>query len=228
MNRISRTIVVTCGTAALMTSALPASATTPFLSSLSQVSLLASTVPANGDVNPYGVAVVQHSTGLLHKDSVLISNFNASSNLQGTGTTIVQVSPGGSVSPFAQINPAHLPGSCPGGVGLSTALSVLSSGWVIVGSLPTTNGSAATAKAGCLLVLDSTGRVRETISNRLINGPWDMTAAEHGNTADLFVSNVLNGTVAAAGDVVNRGTVAGIPPETMLRSEYFFYMDTQL
>jgi hypothetical protein len=73
-------------------------------------------------------------------------------------------------------------------------LYVLSSGWVIVGSLPTSDGTAATAKAGCLLVLDSHGRVRETIADKGINGPWDMTASEHGNTADLFVSNVLNGS----------------------------------
>jgi hypothetical protein len=87
---------------------------------------------------------------------------------------------------------------------------VLSSGWVIVGSLPTRDGTAATAKAGCLLVLDNHGKVRETIADKAINGPWDMTASEHGNTADLFVTNVLNGTVAAGGAVVNRGTVVRI------------------
>jgi DNA-binding beta-propeller fold protein YncE len=43
-----------------------------------------------------------------------------------------------------------------------------------------------------------------------INGPWDMTAAEHDNGADLFVTNVLNGTVAAGGAIVNRGTVVRI------------------
>jgi sugar lactone lactonase YvrE len=89
-------------------------------------------------------------------------------------------------------------------------LAVLSSGWVVVGSLPTTDGTAATAKAGCLLVLDSRGRVRETIANKLINGPWDMAAADHGASADLYVSNVLNGTVAAHGSTVNRGTVVRI------------------
>jgi DNA-binding beta-propeller fold protein YncE len=81
---------------------------------------------------------------------------------------------------------------------------------VIVGSLPASDGTAATAKAGCLLVLDSHGRVRETIADKAINGPWDMTASEHGNIADLFVTNVLNGTVAARGAVVNHGTVVRI------------------
>lgn len=180
------------------------------------ITTIASTVPANGDVNPYGVAVVPASVGALHQGNVLVSNFNDTANAQGTGTTIMQISPSGQVSTFATVDAAHLPGACPGGVGLTTALSVLRSGWVIVGSLPTTDGTSATAQAGCLLVLDSQGHVRETIANAQINGPWDMTAADYGGFADLFVTNVLNGTVAAGGNVVNGGTVVrislAIPP----------------
>jgi hypothetical protein len=169
--------------------------------------LVASTVPGNGDVNPYGVAIVPRSIGTLHQGDVLVSNFNAASNLQGTGTTIVQIAPNGKVGTFAQINPAHLPGPCPGGVGLTTALVVLSSGWVVVGSLPTSDGTAATAKDGCLLVLDDHGKARETITGHGINGPWDMTALDLGQFAELFATNVLNGTVAADGATVDHGTV---------------------
>jgi hypothetical protein len=171
------------------------------------ITVVASTVPANGDVNPYGVAVVPQSKGALIRGNILISNFNNSSNLQGTGTTIVQVAPSGTVSLFAQINPSALPGPCPGGVGLTTALSVLRSGWVIVGSLPTTDGTSATAQAGCLLVLDSNGNVVETFYGSLINGPWDMTALDSGSSANLFVTNVLNGTLAGGGNIVHGGTV---------------------
>ncbi len=179
------------------------------------IAVVASTVPANGDVNPYGIVVVPNSIGNLVKGNLLISNFNASSNFQGTGTTIVQISPSGSTSLFAQIDANHLPGECTGGVGLTTALAVLRSGWVIVGSLPTTDGTSATAQAGCLLVLDWMGNVVETIYGSLINGPWDMTAfdrsnANGGGTASLFVTNVLNGTVAAGGSVVNQGTVVRV------------------
>lgn len=173
----------------------------------SNISVVASTVPGNGDINPYGLARVPQSKGSLIQGSLLVSNFNASSNFQGTGTTIVQISPSGSVSLFAQIDASTLPGPCPGGVGLTTALSVLRSGWVIVGSLPTTDGTSATAQAGCLLVLDSNGNVVETLYGSLINGPWDMTALDSGSSANLFVTNVLNGTVAAGGKVVHGGTV---------------------
>lgn len=181
-----------------------------FIGAFNTVSTVASTVPSNGDVNPYGVAVVPVTTGKLVKGRILVSNFNNGANLQGTGTTIVEVAPNGTVTLFAQIKPAALPGACPGGVGLTTALVALRSGWVIVGSLPTADGTAATAKAGCLLVLNSRGRVVETIAGKLINGPWDMTALDEGDRAALFVTNVLNGTVAANGNVVNKGTVVRI------------------
>ena len=179
------------------------------------ITAIASTVPGNGDVNPYGIFVVPNMIGRLVEGDLLISNFNASTNLQGTGTTLVQISPSGERMLFAQINASRLPGPCTGGVGLTTALAVLRSGWVIVGSLPTTDGTAATAQAGCLLVLNSSGRVVETIYGTLINGPWDMTVFDQSNgngggTATLFVTNVLNGTVAAHGHVVNQGTVVRI------------------
>ncbi|HVB75586.1 MAG TPA: hypothetical protein VNE38_18720 [Ktedonobacteraceae bacterium] len=178
-----------------------------FIGQFHTISTVASTVPANGDVNPYGVAVVPATTGELTKGNILVSNFNAVSNLQGTGTTIVQVTPGGSMSLFAQLKAGKLHGVCPGGVGLTTALVALRRGWVIVGSLPTTDGTSATAKAGCLIVLNSWGHPVETFSGSPINGPWDMTAWDNGEDASLFVTNVLNGTLAAGGNVVNRGTV---------------------
>src|SRR6201997_1377711 len=197
-----------------------------FSGQFNTVTRIASTVPSNGDVNPYGVAVVPRSRGALVAGHILVSNFNDSANLQGTGTTIMDIAPNGTTRVFAHIKASALPGSCPGGVGLTTALVVLSRGWVIVGSLPTTDGTAATARAGCLLVLNSQGHVVETFSGTLngtrINGPWDMTALDLGEVAELFVSNVLNGTVAARGSVVRQGTVvrlvlfiptAGMPQE---------------
>jgi len=187
------------------------------------VTTISSTVPSNGDINPYGVFRIPRTVGRLVGGNILVSNFNNSTNLQGTGTTVVQISPQGNFSLFAQIDPNNLPGPCTGGVGLTTALVVLRSGWVIVGSLPTTDGMADTAQAGCLLVLDSNGNVVETITDPQINGPWDMTVFDasgelgnHNSEAALFVTNVLNGTVAGGGQIVYGGTVLrinlAIPP----------------
>ena len=194
-----------------------------FIGQFHTISTVASTVPhilgpGNGDLNPYGVAVVQHSEGRLVKGNVLVSNFNNYKNQQGTGSTIMSISPSGHASVFARILPVGLPGACPGGIGLTTALSILNNGWVVVGSLPTVAGNPATMKAGCLLVLNDQGRVVTTFSGHGINGPWDMTAVNFGGFSELFVTNVLNGTVEAAlkdgidpsttpGPIVDGGTV---------------------
>ena len=200
-------LLAASGTLAASASASPMS----FIGNLHHVKLVASTVPANGDVNPYGVAVVPHSTGDLRGGDVLVSNFNNSANVQGTGTTIVQVSPRGKASLFASVSDA----ACPGGVGLTTALVALPSGWVIVGSLPTVNGTIS--GPGCLIVLDQWGNVRKTIT-RGIDGPWDMTAVSYGNVTDLFVTNVLGGILAkhpyANGGTVQRLVITSSPFRT--------------
>jgi hypothetical protein len=118
----------------------------------------------------------------------------------------VQISPGGQQSLFAQIT-GPLPGRCPGGVGLTTALTVLNGGFVVVGSLPVTDDGSGTPEAGCLIVLNSVGDPIETWSGQNINGPWDLTAVQFPGFAELFVTNVLNGTVAAGGAEVSQGTV---------------------
>jgi hypothetical protein len=187
-----------------------------FIGQFNTVTNLGSTVPANGDVNPYGIEVVPSSVGSLVRGDILISNFNNSENLQGTGTTIVQDTPSGTLSVFAQINPATLPGACPGGVGLTTGLAILPDGYVVVGSLPTSNGSAATAQAGCLIVLNSAGHVVKTISGAPINGPWDLTAVTNGTLSTLFVTNVLNGTVASGETPTDGGTVVRIGLASLL------------
>lgn len=193
----SMAVVAMLGVLAYGGSSLSSAASSPktaaFLAPLKTVSTVASTVPANGDVNPYGIVRVAQSTGKLQAGNMLISNFNDKANAQGTGTTIMQISPSGKRSLFATVSASSLPGECPGGVGLTTALSMLPGGDVVVGSLPTTNGKSATAKVGCLIVLNSMGKPLSTIAGPNIAGPWDMTATSKGNESTLYVSNVLVG-----------------------------------
>jgi hypothetical protein len=178
-------------------SAGPAGATpapTAFVATLGVARQVASTVPANGDVNPYGVTVVGATTGRLVKGDILVSNFNDKANVQGTGTTIMELSPTGGKTTFAQLRSLPRSMSCPGGIGLSTALALLPGGWVVVGSLPAgSSGALPDANpAGCLIVLNSNGKPVETWSNQDINGPWDMTETSTSAGADLFVSNALS------------------------------------
>jgi hypothetical protein len=181
-----------------------------FLPAFSKISTIASMVPtsgaAKGDQNPYGVAVVSRSVGALVRGDVLVSNFNNGQNQQGTGASIMEVSPTGSVHVFAVVGRPTKTQA----VGLTTALVMLRGGYVIVGSLPAPGGSSSAARAGALSVLNSSGHVVKTISGGDISGPWDMTAVDRGNRAVLFVTNVLNGTVAAKGKDVRHGTVVRI------------------
>jgi hypothetical protein len=215
MSRRTRVAAVACAAgllAAGLTTAGAAAqgASKPFLDSLHTIKTIASTVPANGDVNPYGLARVPRSVGALVAGDYLVSNFNAKSNNQGTGTTIVEIAPGGKRSVFAELTAKTVPGSCPGGVGLTTALGILPGGYVVVGSLPTTNGKSATAQAGCLIVVNSAGKAVKTIAGANIEGPWDMATVTHGSTSTLFVSNALNGGAGDGVHVVDNSTVVRI------------------
>jgi hypothetical protein len=160
----------------------------PFLETIRHQKTLTSTVPHNGDLNPYAVIVAPVSSGKIQQGDVQVDNFNSLSNLQGTGVTIVNYSPTTKkITTFAEL-PQRLP-QCPGGVGLSTAMTMLKSGWVIVGSTPSADGSTRTLGPGCLMVLDSNGQLVATWANGDINGPWgNMATIDKGNTATLFVS----------------------------------------
>ncbi len=204
--------------ATLLGAAAPPNA--PFLAALHRRTLLTSSIPTNGDENPYSIVVAPVSSGQVHKGDVLFDNFNNRKNLQGTGTTIMQYDPAaGTTRLFANV-PRDLRG-CPGGIGLTTAMTMLTSGWVIVGSMPSTDGTTATLGRGCLIVIDANGKVAGTISNPQINGPWgNMAVIDRGATATLFISNIGFGLGPSEQPGQHKATVlrldlaidAGAPP----------------
>jgi hypothetical protein len=159
-----------------------------FLETIHKHATLTSSVTDNGDLNPYAVVIAPVSAGRIEKDDVLVDNFNNVSNLQGTGTTIVDYRPSTKETMLFAKLPQKLP-ECPGGVGLTTAMTMLKSGWIIVGSTPSTDGTTATKGDGCLIVLDPEGKKVTAWSGPTINGPWgNMAVVDQGTTATLFVS----------------------------------------
>jgi hypothetical protein len=175
---------------ALVTLALPARADEPrgFLETVKKHVTLTSTVPDNGDQNPYAIVVAPVSAGKIRKDDLLVDNFNDISNLQGLGTTIVDYNPATRQTTLFAKLPRHLP-QCPGGVGLTTAMTMLKTGWVIVGSTPSNDGTTRTRGDGCLLVLDPNGQLVDTWVGPDINGPWgNMAVIDNGSSATLFIS----------------------------------------
>lgn len=188
----------------------------------------ASTIPADGDVNPYGVAFVPRGFpdgGPLSFGDIVVSNFNNSANLQGTGTTIVSISPNGTQTQFFQ---------GPTGLGLSTALGVLKAGFVIVGNVPSVNGAGTCTQVGdeetgveqgSLIILDRRGRMVKTLtSEKFLNGPWDLTIRDNGDTAAVFVSNALSGTVTRLDLAADDGDVR-VLAKTQIASGYLHRCD---
>ena len=194
------------------------------LSGFRHHTLQTTTVPANGDQNPYAIVVAAVTKGRVEAGDVLVSNFNDRTNLQGLGTTIVDYRPStGALSTFAALPhllPAGTP-SCPGGIGLTTAMAQLSNGDVIVGSLPSRDGTTATKGAGCLVVLDPSGKVASTITGPEVNGPWgNMALTEHPGGGTLFVSNTGYGVGAPD------GTPPVVPKATVVRFTLSYRPDT--
>jgi len=166
-----------------------------------------STIPGNGDLNPYGVAFVPDGFpvgGTIAAGDVLIGNFNSSANIQGTGTTIVQFTPGGTLAPpGAAVTFFTSPLA-----GLSTALGVLRRGYVVVGNVPTVDGTYATIGQGALQLIDRNGNLLQTwMDPTFLDGPWDLALDDDGGRVHLFVSCVLNGTVSRLDLAVTAGGV---------------------
>jgi hypothetical protein len=197
---------------------------------------VSSTVPSNGDLNPYGVAFVPSgfpNGGKISPGDVLVSNFNDVNNCQGQGTTIIQYTPSNSNDSVASPNTATQFFASPQR-GLSTALGVLKGGFVIVGNVPSgmeVGGMcSATPSRGTLQVIDRHGKVVNTLTDSSPGGgfygsPWDLTIAnDNGNTAQVFVSNVLTGTVARL-DLAVGGSNVTIQHQFVVAQGYTFRSD---
>jgi hypothetical protein len=174
-----------------------------------------STIPANGDMNPYGVAFVPNgfpATNSVSAGDILVSNFNNKKNTQGTGTTIVSISPDGTQNVFFQGKPP---------LGLTTALNALKKGFVIVGNLPNKKG---VAQPGSLIVLDKDGQQLSgspLVDPTFLDGPWDSAVIDNGDSAVVFVSCVLNGTVTRLELTFSGGAVA-IKSKVTIANGYMF------
>jgi hypothetical protein len=182
-----------------------------FLNSLvGAPSLVVSTSPPNGDRYPSGVAVVPTGFpggGTVRVGDVLVSNFGDAHGRHGKGRTVVAISPAGDATTFFEA-----PGDL-GPVGLTTALVALRTGFVVVGTTPTLDGTAGTAQNGGLFFLDRSGGVLFCLGDSmLLRGPWGLTVDESSPLAPLlYVSNVLDGTVSRVNVAIER-TASGPMP----------------
>ncbi len=72
--------------------------------------------------------------------------------------------------------------------------------------MPATDGTSATVQQGSLLVLNRFGKQIANLKNpNLLDGPWGMAVNDNGDTAQIHVSNVLNGTITRLNVSINNG-----------------------
>jgi len=180
------------------------------------------TVAPNGDLNPYGVAFVPPqfpAGGIISPGDILVANFNASSNLQGSGTTIIDVvAQVGAPSPtlyFQSAVPA----------GLTTALNVLRAGYVLVGNFPSPDGTCGSATPGSIIVIDKNGNQVGNITGPSIQGPWDATLFDEGTKAKYFVANGLTGTIVRLDLAVSATGGVTVVKSTQIASGYMHACD---
>ena len=175
---------------------------------------MASTVPANGDVNPYGIVSVPMSTGNLVAGDTLDLQLQRGLEPAGDGHDDRADFAGGHADrlrPHPPLPAARpLSGRCRPHHGTDRARRRVRGRGQPAGDRRR-NGHP---EAGCLIVLDPEGQPVETWAGNQINGPWDLALVPSGNTDELFVTNVLNKTVAAAGQPVNGGTVVRLDVTT--------------
>ena len=189
---------------ALPAVAFAAGFATPFLPS--QVS----TIPVNGDTNPYGLAFVPSvfpPSSVLTPGRILVSNFN-NQTTQGLGSTIISIDPrAGRTGLFFQGTSA---------IGFTNALAIARAGLVFAGSLPTSGG---TPKPGPLLVLDQNGNVLTQLgSTALVDGPWGMALNDRGPIAQLFISNIFDGSGSFDGTITRLDVVLSPGSITVLKA----------
>jgi len=174
--------------------------------------------------NPYGLTMVPSGFpkgGIVAPGDLLVSNFNNSAGQQGLGTTIdFTNSKSGDTGPFFQVSGAQT-------TGFTNALGVAKKGFIFAGTVLTTDGTDGTAAPGDLYILDKGGNVVQTITpgTNLINGPWGLAINDQGNSAQVFVSNVFDGTVTRL-DLSFKGSGVTIDKSTTIASGYTFALST--
>ncbi|MEK8069184.1 hypothetical protein AACG53_40045, partial [Burkholderia contaminans] len=105
-------------------------------------------------------------------------------------------------------------------LGLTTALVVLRSGFVLVGNVPAPDGKTV-VPPGSLLVIGPQGHlVTQLSSAALLDGPWDMTVIDRGQRVTAFVSNVLNGTVSRIELAIGDNGATMLPGSRVIASGY--------
>ncbi len=149
------------------------------LKRLTKEAVIGSTVdPKFGQLNPYGLTVAPATTGDFKKGDLVVCNFNAKSNVQGTGFTIVALHPAHRAKPRL----------------VSASKTLLGCDALALG--PADDIWAAAFGANDNPVLTASGKVETNISGKKFDRPWGQIFAQPKSGGPAFYeSNAGDGTI---------------------------------
>lgn len=148
------------------------------LKQLKKQVVIGSTVdPVNGAQNPYGLTIAPSTAGAFTKGDLVVCNFNAKSNVQGTGQSIV------ALHPMPDSKPVHVSGikevrGCD-----ALALDTSDIIW------------AAAMVADDNPVLDPNGKLISNISGKPFDQPWGQVFVHRNGHTYFYASNAGTGTI---------------------------------
>jgi hypothetical protein len=102
----------------------------------------------------------------------------------------------------------------------------LKSGFVLVGNVPTQDGSSNTLQPGSLLILDSNGhQVLNLTDSTFLDSPWDLTINDLGDRAHVFVSNAVTGKITRIDLSIPSGGVPSVQNMTVIGDGFAHHTD---
>ena len=166
------------------------------LKQLDDLATIGSTVPANGEQNPYGLDVAKTDAGKLEAGDLVVCDFNNAANVQGTGSTIIALHPHpGATTRFVAQDPSLL--GC-------TALALAPSDFIW----------AAAFAANDNPIFSPGGSLVTTLAGGPWHGPFGQAFSPHSGpfgSAAFYESNASDGSIVRINlpsftfDVIVRG-----------------------
>ncbi len=133
--------------------------------------------PVNGAQNPYGLSIAPSTAGDFTKGDLVVCDFNAKSNVQGTGQSIV------ALHPVPKSNPIHV-----------SSIKSLKGCDAISLDLDDTIW-AASMVADDNPVIDSTGKLIDNIKGKPFNQPWGQILAQQKGGPAFYATNAGTGSI---------------------------------
>lgn len=133
--------------------------------------------PINGAVNPYGLAIAPESSGTIQRGDLVVCNFNDNANVQGTGESIIALSPQAGSQPRAISESSSLLGC--------NALTVVDDDAIWTADFASQN----------VLDVSASGAIEQTLMGSPFANPFGMIAVSQSDRTVLYATDATNGTV---------------------------------